>query len=144
MTPIAEPSAPARPIQSVDAPTEPAPAPCDEGFRALYIRFEASPRTPAFDVAARTFDRATAAYSRGLFAEAALGFMKAAESFLLAEDVSDRRWSYGNAASAWEKANRVGEGQRALLDAATRDPELAGELRAMALDMTPACSPAEP
>jgi len=146
VTPIAEPRAPARQVQSVAAPSEPAPAPapCEEGLYMLYIRLEASPRSPAFDVAARAFDRATDAYSRGRFAEAALGFMKAAESFLLAEDELDRRWSYGNAVSAWERANRVGEGQSALLEAATRDPDLAGELRAMVLDMTPACSTAEP
>ncbi len=141
---VAEPLSATKPVASVDAPSDPASAPCEEGFTALYLRFEASPRSPAFDAAARAFDRATEAYSRRFFADAARGFMKAAEGFLAAEDLSDRRWSYGNAVSAWERTNQVGEGRMLLLDAATHDPELADELRAMVLDMTPVCPTAGP
>lgn len=141
---VAEPVSATKPVASVDAPSAPASTPCEEGFSALYVRFEASPRSAAFDAAARAFDRATEAYSRGFFADAARGFMKAAEGFLTAKDVSDRRWSYGNAISAWERTNHVGEGRMLLLDAATHDPELADELRAMVLDMSPVCPTAGP
>ena len=141
---VAEPVSATKPVASVDAPSDPASSPCEEGFSALYVRFEASPRSPSFDTAARAFDRATEAYSRGFFADAAHGFMKAAEGFLAAQDVSDRRWSYGNAVSAWERTNQVGKGRMALLDAATHDPVLADELRAMVLDMSPVCPTAGP
>lgn len=143
VTPVAEPRPSTNPLAPAAAPSDLALAPCEEVFTALYLRFEASPRSPAFDAAARAFDRATDAYRRGLFAEAARGFVKAAEGFLAAGDVSDRRWSYGNAVSAWERTNRLGEGRNALLEAATHDPELADELRAMVLDMRSVC-PTEP
>jgi len=142
MMPVAEPPAATKLVAPEDA-TANLDLAC-EVFPALYLRFEASPRSPAFDTAARAFDRATDAYRRGLFAEAARGFTKAAENFLVADDVSDRRWSYGNAVSAWERANRLGEGQQRLLDAATHDPELADELRAMVLDMRSVCPTTEP
>lgn len=62
---VAEPLSATKPVASVDAPSDPASAPCEEGFTALYLRFEASPRSPAFDAAARAFDRATARRARG-------------------------------------------------------------------------------
>jgi hypothetical protein len=55
--------------------------------------------------------------------------MAAATSFLAAEDVQDRRWSYENAAHAFAAAGALDEARAALLGAADHDPELAPDIR---------------
>lgn len=130
--------APASAIPSASsAPPGAATLPCLE--LGLFSRYEASPRSEAFDAAARAFDSAMADYRDKRYAEAARGFMAAAKSFLDEKDLDDRRWSYGNAVTAWEKANRLEEARAALVDAADRDAELAEQLRSMAAGLHSAC-----
>lgn len=108
---------------------------------ALYVRYEAAPRTAAFDAGAKAFDRASAAYERARYLEAARGFMKAAEGFLAAGDEDDRRWAYGNAVWSWEMTGNLEEARIALLGAAARDPALAEELRQLAAELSVLCPP---
>jgi len=94
----------------------------------LYGRFEAKPRTPSFDAAARAFDAALDEDRAGRHLSAAHGFTIAATHFLEAGDVEDRRWSYENAVSEWAMADRLDEARIALERAAATDPELAPEI----------------
>lgn len=83
------------------APIEPA---CFEPV--LYVRHEASPRSPEFDAAAKAFDQATLDYEQKRYLDAARGFARAAESFEQADDPQDRKWATGNATSARAMAGR--------------------------------------
>jgi hypothetical protein len=87
-------------------PTVPARIACP--LYELYVRHEASPRSPAFDAAAKAFDQATADYAAKRYREAELGFLRAADAFQAAGDEADRTWAAGNATSAHHAVESAG------------------------------------
>ena len=102
----------------------------------LMLRTESSPRTPAFDQAAKAFDRATKDWDAHRYFEAAAGFLVAGERFATAGSEGNWKYAWQNAALAYEQAGKVEEGKAAFEAAALKDSAHAEALRAAAAKLT--------
>ena len=100
----------------------------------LMLRTEAVPRTEAFSLGADAFDKATTAWNKKRYPEAASGFMLASAHFAAAGVEGNWKYAWQNAALSFEAANLIEAGKAAFEDAATKekDPAHAQALRAAA------------
>jgi hypothetical protein len=112
--------------------TEPVPCP----LPVLMLRTETMPRTPAFDLGAKAFDRATKAWNDRHYLEAATGFLSASEHFALAGSEGNWKYAWQNAARAFEQAGKVDAGKASFEAAAVKDSAHAEALRAAAAKLT--------
>jgi hypothetical protein len=102
----------------------------------LMMRTEASPRSAAFTLGADAFDRATTDWNKRRFVEAARGFMNASAHFAAAGVEGNWKYSWQNAAAAFEASGKIDEGKAAFEAAAAKDAAHAAALRAAGAVLT--------